>query len=109
MKYIVYNNETLKVVNGGILDKEPVCLTNGLTVARYDGIIPVGDILTVSNIQNKKEKYISKEPKTIFVKDEQTGIEYEDYIVEEVEKERTYIVCTLKGTVDETKVTKNTI
>lgn len=106
MKYIVYNKETLKVLH--ILDKEPISISDNLAVARTE-VVPQGDILTVTNIQPKTEKYIVKEPKTVLVKNEETGEEYEDYEYVEVEKEREYFSCEVIGTVDQKKVIRNKI
>ncbi len=101
MKFIVYEKKTLKVLH--ILDKEPINVSSTLAVARTE-TIPQGDILTVTNIQPKTEKYTVKEPKVITVKNEETGEEYEETQYVEIEKEREYFTCDIIGTVDEKKI-----
>ena len=106
MKFIVYEKKTLKVLH--ILDKEPISITDNLAVARCENI-PQGDILTVTNIQPKTEKYIVKEPKIVEIKDEATGEVHEETKYVEVEKEREFFTCDIVGTVDEKKVVRNSI
>lgn len=106
MKFIVYEKKTLKVLH--ILDKEPISISNSLAVARCE-TVPQGDILTVTNIQPKTEKYTVKERKTVLVKDEETGEEYEQTELVDVEKEREYFTCEIVGAIDEKKATRNKI
>ena len=108
MKYIVYDKKTLKVRDNGIYDKEPISITDNLAVARCE-TIPQGDILTVTNIQPRTEKYLVNETKPVMVKDEITGEEHEVDKIEYVEKEREYFTCDLIGSVDEKKVILNKI
>ena len=93
MKYIVFRNS--KVLH--ILDKEPISVSQGTSVARCDYIpnLNVGEYHEVFNVQDHIETYTDKEEVEVVKTDELTGEEYTETEWVEVEKTRPYLTCEL--------------
>lgn len=93
--YIIFNKESKKVVK--ILGKKPVAISSTLEIARCDNIPKYnevqGDYLTVTNLQEKTEKYIDIEH--IEKEVEIDGLLQTQREEIEVEKERKYFTCDL--------------
>lgn len=93
--YIIFYKDSKKVHK--IFIKKPASITNDLEIARCENILKYneaqGEYLTVSNLQEKTEKYIDK--KTV---EKEVEINGEIQLVTEeieVEKERNYFTCDL--------------
>ena len=93
--YIIFYKDSKKVRN--VFRQNPVAISNTLEIARCDNIPKYneaqGEYLTVTNLQEKTEKYIDKEyvEKEVEIDGElQTVTE-----AIEVEKERKYFICDL--------------
>ena len=106
--YIIFNKESKKVIK--ILGKEPVAISNTLEIARcannptYNEAI--GEYLTVTNLQEKTEKYIDKEYVEKEIEINEEDLSNIDFVISangmaivkelvEVEKERPYYTCDL--------------
>lgn len=93
--YIIFEKDSKKVYQ--VLDKKPIAISNTLEIARCDNVPKYnpaqGDYLTVTNLQEKTEKYIEKE-----YTEKEVEIDGEIQLVTEaieVEKERKYFTCDL--------------
>ena len=93
--YIIFKKDSKKVFQ--ILGKQPVAISSTLEIARCDNIPKYneaqGEYLTVTNLQEKTEKYIDKE-----YTEKEIEIDGELQVVTEeieVEKERKYFTCDL--------------
>lgn len=93
--YIVFYKDSKKVVQ--TLAKEPVAISNTLEIARCESVLKYnqaqGEYLTVTNLQEKTEKYIDIE-----YTEKEIIVDGEMQIVTEaieVEKERKYFTCDL--------------
>lgn len=93
--YIIFYKDSKKVRN--VYSQKPASISNNLEIARCDNVPKYneaqGEYLTVTNLQEKTEKYIAKE--TVEKQIEVDG-EIQTVIEEiEVEKERNYFTCDL--------------
>lgn len=93
--YIVFKKESKKVMQ--ILVEQPVAISSTLEIARCDNMPKYnevnGDYLTVTNLEEKTEKYIDKE----YIEKEIEIDGVLQTVTEEikVEKERQYFTCDL--------------
>ena len=93
--YIIFEKESKKVVQ--VLNKKPASITNDVEIAICDSVPKynpaVGEYLTVTNLQEKSEKYIGNDfvEKEVIIDGETLTITE----AVEVEKQRPYLTCDL--------------